>query len=120
MRAPASLLAVAVVAAALAGCSGAATPTGPGIEARTAITPEERSTCEALARVDLAVVDTEAAGRERAAAALEETRARAPEAIRPALDTLAHAYRTSAEAAGTDPSHADVVYWFNQRCGGTR
>lgn len=117
MRAVAlSLLAGAL----LAGCSGAATPAGPGIEARTAIAPEERSTCEALARVDLAVVDTGAAGRERAAATLDDTSTRAPEGLRPALGTLARAYRTSAEAATADPSHADVVYWFNQRCGGTR
>ncbi len=114
-------LTTVLVAAALTGCSGAAGPVGPGPEeARSPVAPEERSTCEALQRVDLAVVGSDAASRERSATGLDDAADRAPAAIVPSFTALASAYRTSATAAWDAPARADVVYWFNQRCGGTR
>jgi hypothetical protein len=115
-------LTTAVTAAALlTGCSGAAGPIGPGPEeARGPVAPEERSTCEALQRVDLAVVGSDAGSRRRSATGLEDAAERSPAAIAPSFTALAAAYRTSATAAWDAPARADVVYWFNQRCGGTR
>jgi hypothetical protein len=95
---------LAIAVAALAGCSGAAAPApGPGIAARTEIVVEERSTCEALARVDLGDVGTDRAARERSEHALRDALARAPADL-----------RRRANDRGA------VIAWFNQRCGGSR
>ncbi|HEX7133221.1 MAG TPA: hypothetical protein VF228_11630 [Iamia sp.] len=119
MRALAPTLTVLAVVL-LAGCSRAAVPAEPGIAGRTAIVPEERSTCEALARADLAVVGTDTASRETSATALEDAGARAPDDVRPAVEELAEAYRSSAADASGDPRRSVVIAWFNTRCGGVR
>jgi hypothetical protein len=87
----------------LTGCSGAAAPAEPGIAGRSAVVVEERSTCEALARVDLGRVADDPAGRERSDRALRAALERAPEDLR--------------QQAGDE---AAVIAWFNQRCGGSR
>ncbi|HEU5151053.1 MAG TPA: hypothetical protein VFU19_11175 [Iamia sp.] len=115
-----------VVTAALAGCSGAAGTAAPGIGPRTAVLPEERSTCEALARVDLAVVARDGGSLARASAALDDVVDRAPDDLRPAAESLAAAYAEAADAPVTagaledDTYRAAVLHWFNTRCGGMR
>lgn len=104
----------------LTGCSGAAAPAQPGIAGRSAIAIEERSTCEALGRADLAVVGDGRASLDRTATALEDAGSRAPGDIAPALTELAAAYRDSADAAWDDPRRLDVLVWFNTHCGGSR
>jgi hypothetical protein len=125
MRAPAPTVAlvaalVALVVLGAGGCSRLEGAAAPGIEERTAVVPEHRSTCEALARVDLAVVGTDDASRERSATALDQAATRAPAEVGPALGSLADAYRRSATAAVDDPGRADVVAWVNASCGGAR
>ena len=122
-----ALVALLAVAALLAGCSRTPTTTGaPGIAERTRIVPEERSTCEAVARVDLAVVDDDPTSLERAARALDVAGARAPADVRPVLGSLAASYRAAAEAPGrapllpTERAATDIVGWFNAHCGGAR
>jgi hypothetical protein len=133
MRALAVTLLV-LVGAALAGCSGAAAPAQRGIAAETPVLPEERSTCAALARVDLAVVDADPTSLRRDADTLDQAATRAPADVRPALGSLAAAYRAAAEAPGAGPGTAaaaaddlpteraatDLVGWFNAHCGGFR
>lgn len=125
MRALVALLA----AAALVAGSSAGSPTTaaePGIAERTLIVPEERSTCEAVSRVDLAVIDDDPASLERSAHALDVAGARAPADVRPVLGSLAASYRAAAEAPGTasqlptERAATDIVGWFNAHCGGAR
>jgi hypothetical protein len=124
MRALAPILVLLVL---LCGCSrlGALAPGGePGIAGRTVIVPEERSTCEALRRADLAVVATDPVSLDRSAASLEDASARAPGDVRPALDELAGVYRKASpdDAAGlaVAPAAEAVVTLFNVHCGGVR
>jgi hypothetical protein len=124
-----ALVPVVALTALLAGCSGAAGAADdddPGIAARTAIAPEERSTCEALGRVDLGVVATDPASLDRAADRLDVTGLRAPADVRPVLGSLAEAYRAAAEAPETasqlpaTQASTDIVGWYNAHCGGAR
>ena len=122
-----ALVPLLVTAALLAGCSRTpTTATPPGIAERTRIVPEERSTCEAVARVDLAVVATDPASLERAAQALDAAGARAPDDVRPVLGSLAVSYRAAADAPETaaelptERAATDIVGWFNAHCGGAR
>ncbi|HEV7720960.1 MAG TPA: hypothetical protein VGO60_06735 [Iamia sp.] len=95
-------------------------PAGPGIEARTAIVVEERSTCGALARADLGLMATDPAALRRVAAALQLAGERAPADVRPDLEALAHALRSSPASAASDPHWSVVLTWFNAHCGGVR
>jgi hypothetical protein len=119
MRALAPSLTILAVVL-LAGCSRTAVPAEPGIAGRTAVLPEERSTCEALARADLAAIGSDTASLESSATALEDAGARAPDDVRPAVEELAEAYRSSPDAASEDPRRSVVIAWFNTRCGGVR
>ena len=121
-----ALVPTVLAAALLAGCSGSAGTAEPGIAPRTAIAPEERSTCEVLARVDLAVVGTDPASLERSARALDAAETRAPADVRPSLGSLAASYRAAAEVPATasqlptEQASTDIVGWFNAHCGGLR
>ena len=124
MRALVALLAAVTV---VVGCSGTPTTAGPpGIAERTLIVPEERSTCEGVARVDLAVVDDDPASLDRSAHALDVAGARAPADVQPVLGSLAASYRAAAETPGTasrlptEQASTDIVGWFNAHCGGAR
>ena len=121
---PALVLAVAPGQRVLA--AGPRPPAEPGIAARTAIVPEERSTCEALApRRPGRGGHATPASLERSATALEvaggrrTTRAE----LQPAASDAGRGLPGPAgRGRSSDPRGlvAVVVAWFNTRCGGVR
>jgi len=122
-------LALTLVLLALAsGCSRVVppAPADPGIEARTAIAAEDRSTCEALSRVDLALVGRDEASLERSSRALQDVTDRAPEDLATSARSLASTFAGAASTPGSagdlqrNPDWLLVVSWFNTRCGGVR